>query len=132
MENFNFKKYNHEMNELIRLCELGVIPKISVLAFAETDLVCRITENSVVTTTPFHCKKLGYLYISDFYFKESERGKGIGKSYFEIIKQQCLDNDLHEIQLEPIKETINFWYKLGFTDIDNPYNKNIQRLSLKF
>jgi GNAT superfamily N-acetyltransferase len=132
MKNYDFKEYSENMNKLIKLYEIGAIRQITVIAFAETDLICRIINKSVITTTPFECKKLGYLYISDFYFHESKRGKGHGKTCFKAIKKQCLENDLHEIQVEPIKETVDFWYKLGFKDIENPYNKNIQRLSLKF
>jgi N-acetylglutamate synthase-like GNAT family acetyltransferase len=66
------------------------------------------------------------------YFTPKKRGQGRGLKKFLSIKQNCIENGINEIQIEPIKETEKFWYKLGFTEITNPYDVSIKRMSLKF
>jgi hypothetical protein len=129
---FNYAKYCNQMEELISFRKKGLIEKQIIQKFADTDLICNIDSISIISITPFHCKSLPYLYISDLYFTPKKRGQGRGLKKFLEIKQNCIENGINEIQIEPIKETEKFWYKLGFIEIPNPYDVSIKRMSLKF
>jgi N-acetylglutamate synthase-like GNAT family acetyltransferase len=129
---FNYKKYCKEMELLIDYAKKGLIQKEITLNFAYTDLITKIDSISVVSTNPFNCKNLPYLYISDLYFLPKKRGQGRGLKKFLEIKEKCIENGINEIQIEPILETEFFWIKLGFQEIPNPYDVQVKRMSLKF
>lgn len=117
---------------MIDYAKKGLIPKEITQRCADTDLICNVNSISVVSTTPFDCKRLPYLYISDLYFTPKKRGQGKGLKKFLEIKEKCIENGINEIQIEPIEETVSFWIKLGFKVIPNPYDSEVKRMSLKF
>lgn len=57
--------------------------------------------------------------------KAERQRQGFGRAAIFAAAQICKEEDIREITLQPLDSAIEFYEKLGFTDVPNPYGVTV-------
>ena len=98
------------------------------IRYHDTDIDVMATDKFVLSCSPVSPErnKLGYLYLRGFYIDKKHRGKNLGTWTINYLVDQCRINNVPYIEVEPYQQSIEFFKKNGFVEVENKYSTDLR------
>jgi len=136
----NFKDFEQENELLIKIfslsekCKSGAKESISIIDYEKTPIIEIISECFRICITPLvpPDRKLDYVYIRSIYVLPELRKHKIASNFVNGLISNCKRVGINRIEVEPFDESMFFWNKYGFIEIENKENPGVKRLALNF
>jgi N-acetylglutamate synthase-like GNAT family acetyltransferase len=77
-------------------------------------------------------RKLDYVYIRSIYVLPTWRKNKIASNFVDGLISNCKKVGINTIEVEPFDESMFFWNKYGFIEIENKVTAGVKRLALNF
>jgi len=136
----NYKEFEKENELLIKIfslsekCKSGAGDSISIIDYEKTPIIEIISAYYRICITPLvpPDRKLDYVYIRSIYVVPRWRKNRIASNFVNGLISNCKRVGINRIEVEPFDESMFFWNKYGFVEIENKETPGVKRLALNF
>jgi N-acetylglutamate synthase-like GNAT family acetyltransferase len=91
----------------------GLIPNPFKIPFDDVDIIVSSNEKFLIAISEL-IPNDKYCYLRCLFIKEEYRLNGFGTQIMKILIDDCIEKNIHSIELESENNSLNFFKKLGF------------------